>query len=122
MATAERRSTAPGSSTVGLDADERILLSEPIHLEAEVRMFLLDGAVLDAATYEGSADSRGAIAPAEDLAAQVDLPRAVVLDFGLTVDKEWVFIEANAAWGSGLNGCKAARILPAIIAAIEVTT
>jgi hypothetical protein len=28
-----------------------------------------------------------------------------VVDLGLTDDRGWVVIEANAAWGAGLNGC-----------------
>jgi hypothetical protein len=47
----------------------------------------------------------------------VELPRSCVLDVGLLDRGGWVLIEANAAWGSGLNGCDAAAVLPCIEAA-----
>jgi hypothetical protein len=38
------------------------------------------------------------------------------LDVGWT-ERGWVVIEANDAWGAGLNGCDAGAVLPAIEAA-----
>jgi hypothetical protein len=36
---------------------------------------------------------------------------------GFVADRGWAVIEFNAAWGAGLNGCNAAKVLPAILAA-----
>ncbi len=38
-------------------------------------------------------------------------------DVGLIKGEGWAFIEANSSWGAGLNGCEAAKVLPAILAA-----
>lgn len=40
-----------------------------------------------------------------------------VLDAGRLADGRWILLEANAAWGAGLNGCDPARALPAIATA-----
>ena len=106
-----------GTATEGLEPAERVLVSEPVELLAEARLFILKGRVLDSGVYEGRADSLDAVAIGERLAKTVKLPEAVVLDLGLLAGGEWVFIEANAAWGSGLNGCTAEKVLGAIAAA-----
>ncbi len=106
-------------ATKGLQESESVLVSDVIEIDGEARLFLLHGRVLDAAFYEGAGDCSGAIEVGEQLASEVQLPTAVVVDLGLLAAGEWVFIEANAAWGSGLNGCQAERVLPAIGAATE---
>ena len=35
------------------------------------------------------------------------VPSPCVIDVGLTRDRGWLVMEANAAWGAGLNGCDA---------------
>ncbi|WP_240462542.1 DUF4343 domain-containing protein [Myxococcus sp. CA018] len=37
------------------------------------------------------------------------LPRTCVLDAAWVEGRGWVLLEANAAWGAGLNGCGAAE-------------
>ncbi|HEY0154496.1 MAG TPA: ATP-grasp domain-containing protein [Longimicrobium sp.] len=101
----------------GLDPETELLYSEPIELRSEVRCFVLDGEVLDCACYEGSTPVDAAREFAEAVARRVRLPRAVVLDVGELGSGRWVVIEFNAAWGAGLNGCDARRVLPAIEAA-----
>ena len=104
-------------ATEGLEPGTELLLSQPVSFTAEVRTFVLDGRVLDAAAYENDASLVDARTIVERLVHSVTLPAAVVVDVGLLADGTWAVIELNAAWGAGLNGCDAARVLPAIAAA-----
>jgi hypothetical protein len=73
--------------------------------------------VLDLAPYEGTVALDEARAFAEQVAQQECLPVACALDIGWIAGRGWAVIEANAAWGGGLNGCDAGKVLPAIAAA-----
>lgn len=101
----------------GLAAETSIMVSEIVKFTAEVRCFVLNGSVLDAAVYEGETGVSGAVKFAHDLAQAFQLPRAVVVDVGFIAGRGWGVIEFNAAWGAGLNGCDPERALPAVIAA-----
>lgn len=93
------------------------MVGEPVVFTAEARTFVLEGLVLDAAVYEGTSDGAGADRFVGTLAKSIPLPRAVVVDVGLIDGRGWAVIEFNAAWGAGLNGCSAERVLPAIVSA-----
>lgn len=99
--------------TKGLDDATEIVRSEIVSIAAEARSFVLDGIVQACALYEGTGDADAAAKTCERVAMALDLPRASVLDVGLLDSGEWVFIEANAAWGAGLNGCDAHQVLAA---------
>jgi hypothetical protein len=101
----------------GLPQDTAVFVAETVTLTAEVRSFVLDGHVLDAAVYEGSAELAGASAFITELTPTVRLPRTVVVDVGFVANRGWAVIEFNAAWGAGLNGRNATKVLPAILAA-----
>ena len=101
----------------GLPPDTAILVAEAVAFTAEVRSFVLDGVVLDAAVYEGPSDAAGAGEFVEALTKSMPLPRTVVVDVGLIDGRGWAVVEFNAAWGAGLNGCDAEKVLPAIVAA-----
>ncbi|PTY02052.1 hypothetical protein DB347_25175 [Opitutaceae bacterium EW11] len=101
----------------GLAPDTAVIVSEIVTLTAEVRCFVLNNSVLDAAVYEGMADRAEAIGFATEVTQALALPRAVVLDIGNVPGKGWAVVEFNAAWGAGLNGCNAERVLPAVLAA-----
>jgi len=105
----------------GLKASTAVILSSVIALEAEARSFTLDGRVLDCSIYEGVAKPEGALRFSEKFCNSVPLPRTCVVDAGLIRGEEWAFIEANSSWGAGLNGCEAAKVLPAIAAATEAS-
>lgn len=92
------------TETHGLEQDARLFVSEPVTFSAEVRCFVLDGDVVTAACYEGAADIVAARAFARAFVADAPLPTTSVLDVGM-VNGAWCIIEANATWGSGLNGC-----------------
>lgn len=100
----------------GLAPDTAVFVAEPVRFVSEVRSFVLDGAVVDAAVYEGTADIADAVSFISKLIASLDLPRAVVIDVGFIAERGWALIEFNGAWGAGLNGCKAAKAMPAILA------
>ncbi len=100
--------------TRGMDLTAGVLGSEIVRIEAEARAFILDGYVLDCALYEGEASTAGALLCANRLAQLGLFPPAVVVDLACLEGGTWVFLEANAAWGAGLNGCDAAKVLPAI--------
>ncbi|HEX7644381.1 MAG TPA: ATP-grasp domain-containing protein [Burkholderiaceae bacterium] len=101
----------------GLGGDTVFLISEIVVFESEVRAFVLQGRVLDVAVYEGRADLNDALAFANAVAKQGSLSPACVVDVGWIAGRGWAVIEANAAWGAGLNGCSAVSVLPAIAAA-----
>jgi len=101
----------------GLPADTAIMVSEIVKLTAEVRCFVLNNQILDAAVYEGAADRAEAIRFANEVTKAVLLPRAVVLDLGFIAERGWAVVELNAAWGAGLNGCNSEKVLPAVLAA-----
>lgn len=101
----------------GFAPDTAIFVSEPVSFTCELRSFVLDGRVLDAAGYEGQANVANAVEFVTLLAMAMPLPHAVVIDVGYIADHGWAVIEFNAAWGAGLNGCDAEKVLPCIVAA-----
>jgi hypothetical protein len=101
----------------GLEGSTAVIRSSVIALEAEARSFVLDGRVLDSSIYEGGGEMEGARRFTEEFCRSVPLPKTCVVDAGFIKEEGWAFIEANSSWGAGLNGCEAAKILPAIIAA-----
>jgi ATP-grasp domain, R2K clade family 2 len=87
----------------GLADDTRVIVAECVHFTSEVRAFVLDGRVLDAAIYEGQAEEGAAKAFLNDLVSSMTLPRALVVDVGYVDKRGWAVVEFNAAWGAGLN-------------------
>lgn len=103
----------------GLDDDCEVILSEPVSFITEARAFILDGKVLDCALYEGEGSIENARKFVKSVIEEMEIPITVVIDMGLSEDGKWSVIEYNATWGSGLNGCDAKKVLPAIAAAME---
>src|SRR5262245_11951012 len=98
--------------TRGLGPETAIVRSAIVRFEAECRAFVLEGRVVASSVYEGTAS-----VPSDfllEMAAQLPLPAACVVDSGLVSDAGWAFLEANACWGAGLNGCEASLVLPCI--------
>jgi hypothetical protein len=91
----------------GVEPATELLVSEILELEAEARAWVLDGEVVSIACYDGDEELGPASALASAAAHEPVVPSPCVIDVGLTRDRGWIVIEANAAWGSGLNGCEA---------------
>lgn len=106
-----------GEECRGLPPETQVLVSDAVPIAAEVRSFVLDGRVLDTCAYEGKPVLPEAMAFTLEVVRSMALPRTVVVDVGLIANRGWAVIEFNASWGAGLNGCDAAKVLPAIVAA-----
>lgn len=89
----------------GLEDDTPVLVSEIVEFVAEARCFVLNGKVKTCAVYEGVADTDEAARFIQRMAESTELPASCVIDAGLLAGGGWAVVEANAAWGSGLNGC-----------------
>lgn len=97
----------------GLAPETTVITSEVVEIRAEARAWVLGGRVLTCSVYEGAGDPGHASSFVAGAAAELDLPSTCVIDATL-VDGGWCILEANAAWGAGLNGCDAAAALPCI--------
>jgi hypothetical protein len=89
----------------GLPDETPVIVSEIVALAAEARAWILDGRVVTCAVYEGLADPAEASAFVASCAPTLPLPASCVLDAGFVPGRGWCLLEANAAWGAGLNGC-----------------
>ncbi|MBU6954400.1 ATP-grasp domain-containing protein [Hahella sp. HN01] len=105
------------AETRGLEPDTPVLHSEIVQFACEIRCFVWRGDVLDAAVYEGDGALDDGLVFARQLAQSEHLPTTCVIDIGYIPQRGWAIIEANAAWGAGLNGCRAEKVLPCIEAA-----
>lgn len=97
----------------GLAPDTAVISSQVVRIAAEARAWVLGGRVLTCAVYEGTGDPAEATGFVEDAVTGLDLPDACVIDAAL-VDGGWCLLEANAAWGAGLNGCDASAAVRCI--------
>lgn len=94
-----------------LELTTPVYVSEIVDISAEARCFILNGQVMALSMYEGSGD----LQEARDfinsfIGSNVSLiPNSLVLDVGFISRCSWAVIEANAAWGAGLNGCDATK-------------
>nr|BDT30823.1 ATP-grasp domain-containing protein [Myxococcus sp. MH1] len=103
----------------GLPPETPVLSSEVVVVRAEARAWMLDGRVLTCALYEGEGSVEDARAFLATVAAWERLPRTCVLDAALVEGRGWVLLEANAAWGAGLNGCVASEAARCIACATQ---
>ncbi len=105
----------------GLEPNTPILVSEIVSIRSEVRSFILNNEVVTLNAYEGKADLNEARIFLKDFLANASLtlPKTFVLDLAKLYDGSWVFLEANATWGAGLNGCDPDRVVECIRATVE---
>src|SRR5579862_4892955 len=111
-----------------LPDDLPVLVQEIVEWSLEFRCFASDRQVITVSPYwrEGELakgeDEIWAASDAEKQAAiqfcetvlgdtEVAVPEAVVVDVGIIRGRGWVVVEANAAWGSGIYGCDAGKVL-----------
>lgn len=101
--------------------DDLLYLSDIVKFKCEVRCFVWAGDILTASQYRLD----GAFAPEtyeanarmREIASEVgkQLPKGVVIDFGLIGD-EWYIVEFNEAWASGLYECDPSKAFDVILA------
>jgi hypothetical protein len=108
--------------TVGLPETQKVYCSEIIEIEAEARFFIKEGIIVSGSLYEGDAGLQQIHNFAEEFlkANKVLLPENVVLDFGFNHHTGTFFIEANAVWGAGLNGCSPEKVIDCIESATRL--
>ncbi len=98
----------------GLEPETELLVSEIVTLIAEARAWVLDGEVVSIACYEGEHSTVEAAELVREVAKSTLVPATCVIDVALTTDRGWIALEANAAWGAGLNGCDPAAAVRCI--------
>jgi len=103
----------------GLAPETAIIVAEVVEIAAEARAWVMDGRVATCAVYDGTAAVDAAAAFVAYAAAELALPEVCVVDCAL-VDGTWCLLEANAAWGAGLNGCDASAVVPCIDRATRI--
>ncbi len=111
---------APEGGTLPNDL---VYVQEPVDMINEVRCFCLDGKILTASYYRIgheycpiSLDEVDRPKVLDEMAAELapSYPKGVVLDFAYTDKREWVFLEPNECWASGLYGCDPMKCLEVI--------
>lgn len=100
----------------GLNPSERIIRSDIISVDSEVRAFILNQKILDAALYEGTANLDSAYQFLNCFLDEctVNLPKSYVLDLGYNNTDGWFIIEFNSSWGAGLNACNPDKVINGI--------
>lgn len=113
----------------GLSSD-MIYVQDPVDMINEVRCFCLDGKILTASYYRIgheycplSIDDVDRPKILDEMVTELApyYPRGVVLDFAYA-RKQWVFLEPNEAFASGLYGCDPEKCLEVIEASQEDKT
>jgi hypothetical protein len=91
-----------------LEGTTKLIISEIVNVEAEVRAFILNGEIMSMALYEGQKDLENCKTFLQGFLTENKdkLVKTLVIDAGYFEDKGWGIIEANASWGAGLNGCE----------------
>jgi len=104
------------AETNGIEPNEKIIRSDIISVDSEVRAFILNDAILDSALYEGLTDLNSANQFLKDFLSDcsVDLPKSYVVDLGFNDNNGWFIIEFNSSWGAGLNSCNPDKVINGI--------
>lgn len=117
--------------TTGIDPEDILHVSDVVQFSDEVRCFVLDGQIATWSRYSlhGTFTPDRPDYPPEvhavwqslvNLVAPA-LPSGVVIDLGLLVPQnQWVVVEANEAWASGIYECDAARAFDVIVRSNEL--
>ena len=104
----------------GLESETLLIVSGIVAFVCEVRCWILGGEVRTLACYEGACDLAAARRFASIVARAPGVPEVCVIDVGQIggADGPWAVVEANAAWGSGLNGCDPAEAARCVARAV----
>ncbi len=116
----------PGELLPDYSDDTEVLIAEIVEWEKEFRCFILDRNLQTFSVYlrhgKLQRDADFAHSPAEELEvrslisiiladAEIELPKATVIDIGIIQGKGWAIVEQNSAWGAGLYGCDPGAVL-----------
>jgi hypothetical protein len=96
--------------------DDLIYVQDVVDIRDEIRCFCLNGEIRTASYYrinkefeqvnaDNIVNKIGLQYIVKNLYENFKLPPGVVLDFGLTNKGQWIFIEPNEAWASGMYYC-----------------
>lgn len=104
------------NSVTDIKPEEKILVSNIIQVESEVRTFILDKEIKDLAFYEGVGNIEEAKLFAQKFLDTTDkqLPKTFVMDLGYNNELGWFIIEFNSSWGAGLNFCNPEKVIDCI--------
>ena len=108
-----------------------VLVSDVVNWEVEYRCFMLEGRVQTASSYwRGESSTRDANgdhpSPPDELAAAIECAEkaasnkrsfglgGAVVDVGIIEGFGWAVVEANPAFGSGIYGCDAEKVLKVV--------
>ncbi|MCH2042762.1 MAG: ATP-grasp domain-containing protein [Saprospiraceae bacterium] len=107
--------------THDISAGEKLIISEPIVIEKEVRSFILNNEIQDLAFYEGDGNLKEAKMFIETFLKEknIVLPKTYVWDISYNQEVGLLIIEFNSTWGAGLNSCHAEKVIDCIRAASE---
>lgn len=100
----------------GIKENEKIICSEIIKVEKEVRSFILDNTIKDLAYYEGDGKLNEPKLFIDSFLKNntLPLPKTYVLDIGFNHIHGWFIIEFNSSWGAGLNHCVPEKVIECI--------
>lgn len=107
------------SKIEGIGNEEKLICSEIIEVNKEVRSFILDRKIKDLAYYEGVGDIETPKSFIEIFLEEstINFPKTFVLDIGFNESQDWFVIEFNSSWGAGLNFCDPEKVIKCIRAA-----
>ena len=99
-----------------IESSEKLICSEIIKVDKEVRSFILNREIKDLAFYEGDGNIGIPKKFIKEFLKECDfdLPKTFVLDVGFNEKLGWFVIEFNSSWGAGLNFCKAEKVIDCI--------
>ena len=100
----------------GIELDQKIICSDIVKVDKEIRSFILSNKIADIAFYEGAGNLNE---PTDFIRKFLEtnkakLPNTYVLDLGFNNEIGWFVIELNSSWGAGLNNCDPAKVVKCI--------
>lgn len=129
----QEKNEIPGYSDI--DSSILVLKQEIVEWELEVRCFVKRRKILTYSSYlrNGEINKNYQLNHVEKLGFerftrefldnnQIEIPEAIVLDFGIMKGKGWAFIEANSAWASGIYNCDAEKVIEVVLASCKKST
>lgn len=99
-----------------IEEHQKLICSEIVMVEHEVRAFILDREIIELAFYEGIGKIDEAKSFIESFlkSTKLKLPKTFVIDIGYNEINKWFIIEFNSTWGAGLNFCKPSKVIQCI--------